>query len=177
LTVTTSPSWAIRRAGKGDAAPLATLGADTFRDTFAADNTEENMAAYLASAFGEEKQAAELLEPGVAYFLAESGGAAVGYVELKAGSAPACVRGERPVELARLYVAREFFGKGLANTLMERCLDEARGRGFATIWLGVWERNLRAQAFYRRWGFTRVGEHLFLLGTDPQTDWLMERAL
>ncbi|HEV8267057.1 MAG TPA: GNAT family N-acetyltransferase [Thermoanaerobaculia bacterium] len=171
------PSWAIRRAGTGDATPLAALAAATFRDTFAADNTAENMSAYLASAFGEEKQAAELLDPGVAYFVAEEAGAAVGYAELKSGPAPACVGGAKPVELARLYVSREFFGKGLANALMDRCLDEARSRAFETIWLGVWEKNLRAQAFYRRWGFTRVGEHLFLLGTDPQTDWLMERAL
>ena len=60
---------------------------------------------------------------------------------------------------------------------MQRCIDEARETGFQTIWLGVWERNSRALAFYRKWDFREVGEHIFQLGSEPQRDILMQRAV
>ena len=60
---------------------------------------------------------------------------------------------------------------------MRACVDEARQAGHGTIWLGVWERNGRAQAFYRKWNFRAVGEHVFHLGSDPQKDILMQRAV
>ena len=79
--------------------------------------------------------------------------------------------------MVRLYVLREWIGRGVGRELMQACLNEARQAGFRTIWLGVWERNPRAQAFYRKWNFRVVGEHVFQLGSDPQRDLLMERAL
>jgi ribosomal protein S18 acetylase RimI-like enzyme len=82
-----------------------------------------------------------------------------------------------PVELVRLYVLREWLGRGVGEALMRACVDEARRAGHATIWLGVWERNGRAQAFYRKWNFRAVGEHVFQLGYDPQKDILMQRAV
>ena len=60
---------------------------------------------------------------------------------------------------------------------MSRCLAEARSAGFETVWLGVWERNASAATFYERWGFSASGEHVFMLGSDPQTDVIMERGL
>ena len=48
-----------------------------------------------------------------------------------------------------------------------------RTRGAKTLWLGVWEKNDRARAFYAKCGFADVGEHIFLFGTDPQTDRVM----
>jgi len=44
------------------------------------------------------------------------------------------------------------------------------------VWLGVWEHNPRAIAFYRKWGFEAVGEHVFVVGTDPQRDLVMTRS-
>ena len=82
-----------------------------------------------------------------------------------------------PLELKRLYVARAWHGQGVAQALMEAALDAARARGAATLWLGVWERNPRAAAFYRKYGFERVGEHTFMLGADAQTDWLLVRPV
>lgn len=167
----------IRRAAPADAALLAELGARTFRDTFAADNRPEDMAAYMSAAFNTEKLSAELAEPGTIFFIAEIDGAAAGYAELRAGHAPACVEGAEPLELARLYVSKEWLGRGVGDVLMRACVEEARGQGRRTMWLGVWERNRRAQAFYRRWGFRVVGNHIFQLGSDPQTDLLMESEL
>ena len=50
---------------------------------------------------------------------------------------------------------------------MRRCLEEGRARGHDVLWLGVWEHNARARAFYARWGFVEVGEMRFLLGLQP----------
>jgi ribosomal protein S18 acetylase RimI-like enzyme len=61
--------------------------------------------------------------------------------------------------------------------LMQACIDEARRRGHKTLWLGVWEHNPRAQAFYRKWNFVEIGTHVFHLGNDPQTDLLMQRTI
>ncbi|MGB7622860.1 MAG: GNAT family N-acetyltransferase [Terriglobia bacterium] len=167
----------IRRGTVDDAPLLAEFGAHTFCDTFAADNTPEDMAAYLASSFSPEKQAAELAEPQVTFFIAEFNGAAAGYAQLRASQAPACLTDPRAIELVRMYVLRDWFGRGVGEALMGACIDAARQAGYHSMWLGVWERNGRAQAFYCKWGFRVVGRHVFQLGSDPQTDFLMERAL
>ncbi|MGI8566007.1 MAG: GNAT family N-acetyltransferase [Pyrinomonadaceae bacterium] len=167
----------IRRAIVADAGLLAELGARTFREAFAADNKPEDMAAYMAVAFSREKQAAELGDPRGMFLVAEIDGVAIGYAKLSTGDAPVCVGGSDPIELARLYVSQEWIGRGVGKALIRECIDEARRAGCQTMWLGVWEHNPRAQAFYRKWGFHVVGEHVFQLGSDFQTDLLMERAL
>ncbi len=167
----------IRYATAGDAVLLAEIGAKAFSDSFAADNTPENMAAYLAAAFGPHKQAAELADPATLFLIAEVDGEVAGYAQLRAHQVPEEVRGPRPIELVRIYALKEWIGKGVGSALMEAALREAARRGFETVWLGVWERNSRARAFYRRWGFVEVGTHVFQLGDDPQTDFLMQRSL
>ena len=167
----------IRRADPEDAGLLAELGARTFSETFAADNDPEDMAAYLAASFNPARQADELNDPASTFFVAEVGGRAAGYAQLHAGDPAEGVEGPKPVELVRLYVSREWLGRGVGEALMRACVDEARRAGHETLWLGVWERNGRAQAFYRKWDFRAVGEHVFRLGSDPQRDILMERAL
>lgn len=167
----------VRRASTADAELLAELGARTFAETFAADNSPEDMAAYMAASFNVGRLTEELNDPSSLFFVAEVEGGAAGYAKLLAGEVPGGVEGERPVELARLYVSREWYGRGGGPALMRRCLDEARALGFETVWLGVWERNLRAQAFYRKWDFQEVGEHIFQLGSDAQRDVLMRRAI
>lgn len=172
-----NPDVTIRRASSDDAGLLAELGARTFRDTFAADNSPEDMAAYLASSFNPAQQTAELADTASTFFIAEVGGAAAGYAMLRVGEAEECVEGLKPVELVRLYVSVEWLGRGVGEALMRACVDEARRAGHETLWLGVWERNGRAQAFYRKWNFRAVGRHVFQLGSDAQTDILMERAV
>ena len=175
--MTSNSTLSIRRASASDASLLAELGARTFHDAFSADNTAEDMDAYMSVAFTPEKLAAELADADTAFFVAEIDGAAVGYAQLRAGEAPPCVEGARPIELARLYVSQAWLGRGVGEALMRACVEEACAAGHRTIWLGVWERNPRAQAFYRKWDFRVVGDHVFVLGSDPQTDLLMERAL
>jgi ribosomal protein S18 acetylase RimI-like enzyme len=167
----------VRPASLSDAEVLAALGARTFAETFAEDNTAADMDAYLSSAFSVERMAEELADKASVFFIAEVGGVAAGYAKLSSGEPPSCVEGERAIELARLYVGQEWLGRGVGQALMQRCLDEARRAGRQTMWLGVWERNPRAQAFYRKWGFRQVGEQIFMLGSDAQTDWVMQCEL
>jgi ribosomal protein S18 acetylase RimI-like enzyme len=171
------PNLFIRRGTTEDAGLLAELGARTFFETFAADNTPENMSAYLAAAFGPAQQGAELADPDCLFQIAENNGVAVGYAMLRSGNAPDAVTGDKPIELVRLYVSHESLGGGVGAALMRTCISEAKQRGYKTLWLGVWEHNARAQAFYRKWNFTEMGTHVFQLGVDLQTDILMQRAI
>jgi ribosomal protein S18 acetylase RimI-like enzyme len=172
----------IRTARSADAPRLSRLAATTFRDTFEAENSPEDLERYLAETFTPEQQAAEIADPENTILVAEHGYSSdnvelVGYAHLASGSVPEAVVGPAPLELKRLYVARAWHGRGVAQALMSALLDAARARGAKTLWLGVWERNPRAVAFYEKYGFTRVGEHSFTLGSDEQTDWVFVRPL
>ena len=167
----------IRYANASDNALLAELGARTFFDTFAADNTPEDMAAYLAASFSPAKQAAELVDPGTVFLIAEIDGVAAGYARLRQGQPPVCITGSQPIEIVRFYSSKEWIGRGVGAVLIQACLDEAEKRGCDTIWLDVWERNLRAIAFYSKWGFVQVGTQTFQLGNDLQHDLLLQRSV
>jgi diamine N-acetyltransferase len=171
------PRLSIRRGTPEDAGLLSELGARTFSETFAADNTPEDLAEYIATSFNIAQQTVESEDPASTFLIAEVNGRAAGYAMLHDGEPEQGVEGANPVELVRLYVSRDWLGRGIGEQLMRACIDEARQAGHETIWLGVWERNGRAQAFYRKWNFRTVGEHVFRLGSDLQRDLLMERAL
>jgi ribosomal protein S18 acetylase RimI-like enzyme len=163
----------IRNATIDDAAALAEIAERTFRDTFAKDNTPEDLEAYVASAYGESLQHRELDDPETLVLLGESeDGTLVAYTQMRRVRSP---HGE--VEIARFYVDRTYHGQGLAQQLMNAAVDAARGLGATTLWLGVWERNLRAIAFYVKCGFRDVGSQPFLVGSDLQTDRVMARVI
>ncbi len=167
----------IRAAVREDARTLTELGERTFRDSFGADNRPEDMEAFIASHYRPELQTAELEDPRNLYLLAEVRGAPAGFAMLHDGPREPGVPGERPVNLMRLYVDRPFLGAKVGAALMRRCLDEARARGHDVLWLGVWEHNARARAFYARWGFAEVGEMNFQLGSEPQRDLVLALKL
>lgn len=166
----------IRAASEGDAAALARLAEEAFRETFAASNSAENMQRHCETSYGESLQLAEIRSPQLETWLVEGDGRLVAYAQLRRGSAPAAVNARQPIEIQRFYVRADAHGQGVARALMEHVLARA-GQLFAdVVWLGVWERNPRAIAFYRKWGFEVVGEHTFMLGDDPQRDLLMRRV-
>ena len=167
----------IRRAVVADAAALAEFGARTFAETFGAENTVEDMRLHLGSAWNPALQSAEILDPEIDTLLAWVGGVLAGFAQLHSGHAPAAVATVKPVELLRFYVDKPWQGQGVARQLMEAVEKQARARGARELWLGVWERNPRAQAFYRKHGFRRIGTQIFVVGTDPQTDHVMLREL
>jgi diamine N-acetyltransferase len=170
-------SIVIRAGVVSDATALAELAARTFRETFAAGNRPEDMALHIAQSYGTSQQRSELVDPGIATLLVEVDGELAGYAQLRSGVAPACVTGEAPLELWRFYIAQPWHGRGVAQELMRRVESEAYQRGGLTLWLGVWERNERAKAFYHKNGFVDVGSHVFLVGTDAQTDRIVVRPL
>ena len=167
----------IRPAGVADARWLAELAERTFRETYTAHNTPENMERYVAEHFAPALQAAELADPRYITLVAEVDGRAAGYTQLGRGAAPACVVGPHPIEMIRFYVDRPWHGQGLAQELMHAAAQHAHAAGARTLWLGVWEQNPRAIAFYRKCGFAEVGTHTFVLGTDHQRDLVLARPI
>jgi ribosomal protein S18 acetylase RimI-like enzyme len=175
--MTKIPDSTIRYGRVEDAALLSELGARTFAETFADENTPEDLAAYTAASFSIAQVTAELEDPASVFLIAELNGTAAGYAKLRDGEPEECIEGANPIELVRIYVSRDWLGRGVGEQLMRACIDQARQMGHETIWLGVWERNERAQAFYRKWNFRTVGEHIFRLGSDLQRDLVMERSI
>ena len=167
----------IRPGTPADAAVLTRLAATSYADTFLADNDEQDMALFMAEAFHEDVQRAELADARRLVLLAEHDGEAVGYAMLREGPAPGHVGEVDAIEIARLYVDRRWIGAGVGASLMQRCLEEAEHRGRRVVWLGVWEHNPRAIAFYRRWGFVKTGTQPYQLGRDLQTDHVMARPV
>jgi ribosomal protein S18 acetylase RimI-like enzyme len=169
----------IRFATLNDAELLAELAERTFRDTFADDNSEDDMNAYVNDSFALNRVQDELADGANKFLLAfmDAAGQPIGYAKLRTGTADPSVAGPDPVELERLYVDSDAIGHGVGAALMETSLDAARSMGYRTLWLGVWERNARAISFYERWGFLTVGDHVFRLGSDNQRDLIMERSV
>ena len=164
----------LRVAKEGDAASLATIAEATFRDSFAQFNSESDMNAHCAKRFGTARQLAEIQDPQMLTILVEGKTGLIAFGQLRAGHAPTCVQGRNTREILRLYVDRTWHGKGIAQTLMSNLIDYAVQSGADGVWLGVWEHNPRAIAFYRKSGFQSVGEHEFVLGTEHQRDVVME---
>src|SRR5678815_4438704 len=136
--MTQNPGLTIRRGTLADAALLSEFGASTFSETFAADNSPEDLTAYLATSFNLSQQTAELEDPASTFLIAEVDGRAAGYAMLRESEPEDGVEGANPVELVRLYVSRDWHGRGIGEQLMRACIEVARHDGYETIWLSVW---------------------------------------
>ncbi len=167
----------IRKARVDDSEILAELSRKTFYDTFAAQNSKENMDIHLAQYYATEKIRDELSDPGAVFLLAYDEDRLAGYAKLNEHVKKESEGLENPIEIERIYSVKEMIGKGVGKRLMEECLAIAREKNKKEIWLGVWETNHRAIEFYSRWGFEKFSEHSFPVGHDPQTDWLMKRSV
>ena len=165
-------------AGVEDAGLVADLARKTFYESFAAHNTVENMRMYMEEQFTREMQMAEVSAPGRIFILAYSGDELAGYASLReTDERPKGLEDEKAIEIVQIYSEQRMIGRGVGPALMQACVDLALGRGYQWIWLGVWEHNPRAIAFYTKWGFERFGEHVFIVGLDAQTDWWMRKKL
>ena len=167
----------LRRGVPSDAAALAEFAARTFADTFASDNRPEDMAAHLAKAYGVPQQAQELADTNVISLLAFHDRSLIAYAQVRRNVPPACVTQAQPVELQRFYVDRSAQGSGIATTLMSAVRQAALDLGGRYLWLGVWERNRRAIAFYSKEGFIDIGSHDFYVAHDRQTDRVLVAAV
>jgi len=164
----------IRDVTPDQAARLAEFGARTFFEAFAVENTPEDMRKHIESAWSPGKQLAELQDPDIATLvLTDRSDRWLGFAQLRANKVSEGVPKQGSLELWRFYVDQPFHGQGVAAALMSGVKARARARGATSLWLGVWERNERAKAFYAKHGFGKVGSQVFVVGSDPQTDQVM----
>ena len=169
----------VRQATPDDAKLLTDLSYTTFWDAFAhhPKNAPGDLEHYMRQAFNVKQLNTELVEPNSTFLIAEMDGKPVGYAKLIVGSIEPGITSERPIELSRLYSHQEYQGRGVGQNLMDACFEFAKNHDHDVMWLGVWEFNPRAQAFYHKNGFREVGKHTFQLGSDPQTDLLMQKEI
>ncbi len=167
----------IRRVGPDDLTALRALAVQTFTETFAEHNTPENMAQYCTVNLSPHRLQQELENPLSAFYFACNGEELAGYLKLNVGAAQTELRDEASVEIERIYVLKAFHGQQVGQHLFEQALEVARSRAADYIWLGVWEKNTRAIRFYEKNGFRIHSQHVFRLGDDAQTDYIMRKEL
>jgi ribosomal protein S18 acetylase RimI-like enzyme len=173
----------VRPATSADAPALAAVAAVTFSLACPPHTTDEAKAQFIATVLSEERFAEYLADPARDVLVAETAdGTAVGYAMLVDGE-PAdpdvagAIRVRPTIELSKCYVLPGHHGAGVAGLLMRSSVDAAATRRAEGIWLGVNEENERAQRFYGKHGFERVGSKRFLVGDRLEHDWVMERSL
>jgi ribosomal protein S18 acetylase RimI-like enzyme len=169
--------FSIRFAVPGDAELIADLSRKTFYETFGYVNTKENMDKFMNEQFSRDKLIKEVGEPGNIFLLAFDGETPVGYVRMREGEQRPEFDNKDAIEIVRIYSINTYIGMGVGQQLMRQSIFLAKEMKKEIIWLGVWEKNPRAIAFYNKWGFEKFAEHDFLLGDDVQKDWLMKKEL
>ncbi len=167
----------IRPVTEKDIDLLREVSIQSFRDLLEKSNTAEDMKLYIDKNLSYEQLKNEFDDKRNAFFLTFDGDKAMAFLKLRTGYAPDELLGMKALEIERLYCIQEYVGKQIGKVLMQTSLDYAKDHSYEVVWLGVWEHNPRAYSFYQKWGFEKFGSHIFLLGTDPQTDWLMKRSV
>lgn len=160
----------VRRAIESDASALAELAACTFREAFAADNSQADMDEHCRTNFRADVQQLEIADANTVTILAEVDGEMIGFAQVRLFSPKECVPGKAASELYRIYVSGKWHGRGAAQQLMAEVMSSVADANSDWMWLGVWEHNAKAIAFYQKCQFEAVGEHSFLLGSDLQRD-------
>ncbi|MBK8443785.1 MAG: GNAT family N-acetyltransferase [Sphingobacteriales bacterium] len=158
-------------------AALQHITRQTFYETFAADNNEADMIKYLQEALSVEQLTAELNNEYSDFYFAMLNDNVIGYLKLNFGGAQTELQEKNALEIERIYVLKEFHGKNVGQLLYEKAMAIARQKNYDYVWLGVWEKNLRAIQFYKKNGFVPFGTHVFHLGNDAQTDIMMKLYL
>ena len=160
----------LRPLSLADWQELQALAIEVFTETFAPVNTPENLSNYLERAFTTEKIQEELLDSASAFYFA--------IVDQKAvGGAQTELQDNASLEIERIYVLQDFQKMRIGHLLFEKAVEIAQGAQLRRIWLGVWEKNLKALQFYEKKGFQVFSSHLFMMGDEPQNDLLLELVL
>lgn len=168
----------IRVAEPEDAATIAYFSRKTFYESFALQNSKRDMEKFLKIQFSVKNLMAEVGRKHHTLLLAYKFHTLVGYALMREAKNPPEINpAVKSIELARLYVDKHFKGTGVGNAILKECISRARLKGKEVLWLGVWHENHRAIDFYTKWGFRKCGSKIFILGDDPQIDWLMKKDL
>ena len=164
----------IRKALPSDLEELRLISQTTFIEAFARQNTEENMRKYMSESFSPDKLANELSNTHSEFYLAISGKKTIGYLKINSHEAQTELKDARSLEIERIYVLKEFYGKKAGQLLLGKAIQLTMQKNMRYLWLGVWEKNPRAISFYKKNGFVEFDRHIFKLGDDEQTDIIMK---
>ena len=156
---------------------LQKIGRETFYETFVSSNTEENMRKYLNKRFSAAKLTTELNDKNAEFYFATFDNKVIGYLKINSGQSQTELQDDRAVEIERIYVLSEFYGKKVGQILYDKAAEIAQQKKADYVWLGVWEHNRRAINFYKKNGFVEFDKHIFKLGDNEQTDLLMKLHL
>ncbi|RPD39646.1 GNAT family N-acetyltransferase [Chitinophaga barathri] len=173
----TEPS--VRRAQEADLPALSMLEQQTFRDTFSNVYDPRDLEEFLSTKKNLAAIQDTFNQPGTLYFILSHEGEDAGFLQLNLHRQPdnGTLLPEPVMELEKIYVLPAYFGKGFGKILMDHALKIARDNFVRTLWLGVWENNHRAKAFYQKEGFTPFGEHSFTVGRQTDRDLLLAKVL
>jgi ribosomal protein S18 acetylase RimI-like enzyme len=160
-----------------DLTTLQQISQQTFLESFADVNSPENMSRYLTENMSVDKLRTELSNEDSSFYFLEHDTNVIGYLKINTGSAQTENKYERSLEIERIYILRSYQGQGTGKLLLEHALELARNMKVSFVWLGVWEYNQRAIAFYHKHGFTAFDKHVFMLGDDEQIDIIMKKLL
>jgi ribosomal protein S18 acetylase RimI-like enzyme len=162
-----------------DLIKLQTISRSTFKQTFDEHNNSEDMETYLNASFSAEKLSAELNNKNSKFYFAINNevNEVVGYLKVNTGDAQSEKMDLNAFEIERIYVDKAYFGKKVGQLLFNKAIEIAKSIKVSYVWLGVWEENHRALAFYTKNGFIAFDKHIFKLGNDEQTDIMMKLTL
>lgn len=167
----------IKKCTLNELTELQKICRQTFYETFASSNSESDMENFLNDAYSKEKLTEELLNKESQTFLAIENEKVLGFLKINTGNAQTEQKCQNALEIQRLYVLKIAKGRGIGSNFMALAEQIAREKNLTCVWLGVWEHNEKAKAFYAKKGFSRFGEHIFKLGSDKQIDFLMKKDL
>lgn len=156
---------------------LASFGRRTFYEAFYRDNNPADLEMYLESAFAKAQLERELSNPDCHFFFAYDRDQLVGYLKINTGTAQNEFKTSKSAEVERIYVEAKSQKKGIGKQLLDFAENYARERDKEYLWLGVWERNPNAIRLYERHGYEKIDTHIYVIGTDPQTDFIMRKNL
>jgi diamine N-acetyltransferase len=156
---------------------LQEISIETFSDTFNDQNSPENMNAYLEKAYNLEQLKKELSHTSSRFFFVLFNEEIAGYLKVNVKDAQSEEMGEEAFEIERIYVKKPLQKHGIGKYLLNKAIEMAEEQGKKKIWLGVWEQNENAIAFYQKMGFVQTGAHSFYMGDEEQTDLIMVKAL
>lgn len=167
----------IKKCNREDLEILQKISIDTFNDTFKDQNSPENMKAYLEKAFDLIQLEKELSNISSEFFLVYVHDEVAGYLKVNTNDAQSEEMGDESLEIERIYIKNQFQKHGLGKYMLNHALDMAREQNKKIIWLGVWEKNENAIAFYKKMGFVQTAAHAFYMGDEEQTDFIMTKTL
>lgn len=167
----------MRKCELADLNQLREISIETFTDTFLAQNSLEQIAAYLNQSYSREQLRAEIMNSDSAFYFIYLNEELAGYLKLNVAGAQSEPMGVDALEVERIYVRSYYKRKGLGKHLMNYAIEIGQYKKKKKIWLGVWEKNEKAFGFYTKIGFTKTGSHSFYMGEEEQTDFIMTKIL